>query len=44
MSKNPKEDMEKAVENAKALLKNEGEVEITRFKEDTNSNNLDGAE
>ncbi len=36
ISRNPEEDMEKAVKNAKAFLKNEDdvEVEITRFKED----------
>ena len=33
ISKNPKEDMEKAIQNAKAFLKNEDEVEITRFRE-----------
>jgi len=36
--------MEKAVQNAKALLKNEDDVEITRFKEDSNLNSFDGAE
>ena len=32
--------MEKAVQNAKAFLKNEGEVEITRFREDSSLDNL----
>jgi glyoxylase-like metal-dependent hydrolase (beta-lactamase superfamily II) len=33
ISKNPKKDMERAVQNAKAFLKNEDDVEITRFRE-----------
>jgi len=40
ISRNPAEDMEKAVQNAKAFLKNEGEVEITRFREDSSLDNL----
>ena len=40
ISKNPKEDMEKAIQNAKAFLKNEDEVEITRFRESGSLDNF----
>ena len=36
ISTNPEEDMEKAVQNAKAFLKSEDVVEVTRFKEGNN--------
>ena len=34
ISKNPAEDMERAIQNAKGFLKNEDGIEITRFKEE----------
>jgi len=40
ISKNPGEDMEKAIHNAKGFLKNEDGIEITRFKEDSSLDNL----
>ncbi len=38
ISTNPNEDMEKAVQNAKAFLKGEDGIEVTRFKEDNIGN------